>query len=596
MRFKATDEQLHVVELSKNNRVVKIEAGAGCTKTTTLSLVAEANQTPSLYLAFNKNLVEESAGKFPSWVTRKTTHSVAYGAFGAQLQNKLKRPDGPYQNVCGTGSEIARYYKIRAECFCDDDDKIITPAGIGVAVKETLARFESSADELLGKQHVSYRPAKSYVNDPTFKYDRYCTTVLSYAALLWKERINTSKKIMATHDTYLKLYQLSKPDLSQYTMLYLDEMQDSTDCVIDIVKRQMQSKIILVGDDAQAIYGWRGAVSAMGKFDGQVGQLTTSFRFGPAIASEARMVLGLKEGGGLDIKGWDQVRSEVLDYLPPEMEPLTRAVLYRTNSALIADGVEYILAGRKVALEMDTRDYINIMNSVVALKFNDMKNVKHEEVVPYPSWRHLMEELEHLSGGDLPRITKLVAENQHIRVLQALADYKKPENPDLILTTAHKSKGREFDIVVLANDFPDVFDKDGEFIGLEDAEANLLYVALTRAKYTLIRNTTLKDIRKKLYGNKPPTLVVGLGEKLMAQGIATMATADKNNPPSAAEVEQMAGAMLKTLLASDDEVNDALALAREEYLQQDDDYLCPQELDRYYVESLVGTPDSYWRD
>ena len=585
MGFKATDEQLNVVELSKNNRVVKIEAGAGCTKTTTLSLVADAVQATSLYLAFNKKLVEDSAGKFPSWVTRKTTHSMAYGVFGAQLQHKLKRPDGPYQNVCGTGSEIARYYKIRAECFTHDDDKVITAAGIGIAVKETLARFESSADELLGKQHVSYKPAKSYVNDPTFNFTGYCTTVLSYAAMLWKERINTASKILATHDTYLKLYQLSKPDLSHFHTLYLDEMQDSTDCVIDIAKRQQNCQIVIVGDDAQAIYGWRGAVSAMSKFDGVVGQLSTSFRFGPAIAAEARMVLGLKENPGLELKGWDGVKSEVLDYLPPEMEPLTRCILYRTNAALIADGVDFILGGRKVALEMDTYDYINIMNSVVALKFNDMKNVKHEEVVPYPSWRHLMEELEHLSGGDLPRIAKLVVENQHARVLQALRDYKKPENPDLILTTAHKSKGREFDIVVLANDFPDVFDKDGEFVGLEDAEANLLYVALTRAKFYLIRNYTLKDIRKKLYGNNPPTLVVGAvkvmtGEEAVRNIVAT---------GTISNIEDLGPADI-------DDANDALAMAREEYLQGDDDYLCPQELDRYYVESLVGTPDSYWRD
>jgi len=541
--FKATGEQLHIVELSKNHRVVKVEAGAGCTKTTTLALVAQANQVPSLYLAFNKKLVEDAEGKFPSWVTRKTTHSVAYGAFGAQLQHKLKRPEGPYQNVCGTGSEIARYYKIRAECFCDDDDKIITAAGLGVAVKETLAKFEASADELLGKQHVSYKPAKAYLQDPSFKHTGYCTTVLSYAAMLWKERINIASKIMATHDTYLKLYQLSKPDLSQYAMIYLDEQQDSSDCVIDIAKRQAKSSIVLVGDDAQAIYGWRGAVSAMDKFEGQVGQLSTSFRFGPAIASEARMVLSLKEKVGLAIQGWDQVKSEVLDYLPPEMEPLSRCILYRTNAALISDGVEYILAGRKVALEMDTYDYINIMNSVVALKFNDTKNVKHEEVVPYPSWRHLMEELEHLSGGDLPRIAKLVAENQHTRVLQALANYKKPRDPDLILTTAHKSKGREFDIVVLASDFPDVFDKDGEFVGLEDAEANLLYVALTRAKFYLIRNTTLRDIRKKLLADwKPPTLVVGKGSQPM--------TAEQ-------VVKKIAGEML----ASEDDINDALAMA-----------------------------------
>lgn len=500
MSFIQTGEQKQAVQLLRDNRVVKLEAGAGCTKTTTLSLMAEANRVPSIYLAFNKLMAEEAATKFPKgWVVCKTTHSEAYTHFGRDLKDKLKRPLGKYQNVCGTGTEIARHYRIRAEYFCDDgdEDKVMTPAGIGVAVKETLARFESSAEDVLSEKHVSFKPALRIMNDPTFIRARYVHTVLAYAALLWKERINVRSPILATHDTYLKLYQLSKPDLSQYAILYLDEMQDSSDCVIDIVKAQTKSKIVVVGDDAQAIYGWRGAVSAMKKFDGVVGQLTTSFRFGPAVAAEARMVLGLRTEGGMDLKGWDQKTSRVYDVLPSELENEPRCHLYRTNAALITDGVHYILEGRKVALEMDTKDFISKLNSVVALRENDMKNVKHEDVVPYPTWKALSEELKHI-GGDLPRIVKVVNNGEHRRILAALATYTKPEHPDLILTTAHKAKGREFDVVVLADDFPDVFDEDGEWLGLEDTEANLLYVALTRAISVLVRNNTLRAIRMKL--------------------------------------------------------------------------------------------------
>jgi hypothetical protein len=554
--FRPTEEQLYAVGLLQDNRVIKLEAGAGCTKTTTLALMAQEYKVPSLYLAFNKALADEAATKFPKgWVTCKTTHSVAYAAFGRDLQHKLKRPVGKYQNVCGTGSEIARYYKIRPEYFTDDDDNPLTAAGIGVAVKETVGRFESSADEMLSAKHVSYGPAKRFLKDETFNRSAYEHTVVAYAAMLWQERINLRSNILATHDTYLKLYQLSKPDLSMYEILYLDEMQDSSDCVIDIVKRQDKCKVVVVGDDAQAIYGWRGAVSAMGKFDGKVGQLTTSFRFGPAVASEARMVLSLKENGGMDLKGWDQKESHVYDCLPERYERLPRCQLYRTNAALIQDGVHYILAGRKVALEMDTRDYIAMMNSVVALRFNDMKNVKHEEVLPYASWSNLMDELEHI-GGDITRIARLVAGNEQGRVLRALENYRKPNDPDLILTTAHKAKGREFEIVVLADDFPDVFNDDGEWVGLEDAEANLLYVGLTRAMKVLVRNNTLRAIRTKL-GLKDIPVVLQVIE-----------------------------------VPSIDAANDALANAREEFLFDEDNWTLPV-LDQYYVNSLVGTQASY---
>lgn len=507
MSFVPTGEQLHAVELLRSNRVIKLEAGAGCTKTTTLSLMAGANKVESIYMAFNKKMAEEAEQKFQHWVKCQTTHSLAYGVYGAALNHKLKRPAGPYKNVCGTGGEIAKYYKIRSEYFCDDGDeeKLMPAASIGVAVKETLARFESSADEILSEKHVSFKPAARIKNDLTFSHARYKHTVLAYAALLWKERSDSKSPVLATHDTYLKLYQLSQPDLSHYEILYLDEMQDSSDCVIDIIRRQTKSKIVVVGDDAQAIYGWRGAVSAMKKFDGVVGQLTTSFRFGPAVAAEARMVLGLRTEGGMDLKGWDGKVSHVYDALPDHLDKEPRCQLYRTNAALIADGVEFILQGRKVSLEIDTKDFTAKLDSVVALREGNIKGVKHEDVVPYPSWKALVEEIKHV-GGDLARIVKMVASGEHRRALAALAMYRKPEKPDLILTTAHKAKGREFEIVVLANDFPSVYDDDGAWIGLEDAEANLLYVGLTRAMSVLVRNDTLRAIRSKLGIEDDPNL------------------------------------------------------------------------------------------
>lgn len=496
MALTPTDEQNVSIELSKIHRVVKIEAGAGCGKSSTLALIAKENPEPSLYLAFNKALADEAKEKFPNWVMCRTTHSLAYASFGSAIQSKLKRPMGAYQNVCGTGAEIARYYRIIVGKFCDDQDKVITAAGMGIAVKETVNRFEQSAEFQMETKHVSFTPAAHLFKDTTFNKTLYAMTVLSYAQLLWKERKNPASAILATHDTYLKLYQLSKPSLSQYATIYLDESQDSNDCVIDIVRRQKDSKIILVGDDAQTLYAWRGSVNAMEKFDGAVSQLTTSFRFGPKVAAVAKAILNLKLKGGLDLKGHDPIESEVLPFLPPEHKDKPRCQLYRMNSTLISEGVSYILAGKKVSLEIDVRDFINMLNSVVALQIGDIKGVKHEEVIPYPSWKALGDEIEFI-GGDLARVYRLVASGRAEEVLGALADYKKPANPDLILTTGHKSKGREFDIVVLANDFPSVYNSEGEWIGLEDGEANLLYVGSTRARKLLVYNQTVADILEK---------------------------------------------------------------------------------------------------
>jgi F-box protein, helicase, 18 len=75
---------------------------------------------------------------------------------------------------------------------------------------------------------------------------------------------------------YLKLYQLSKPQIQLYDCLFIDEAQDLTPgkslssmpatpllaAVTDIVNNQRVSKI-LVGDKHQQIYAFRGAVNAM---------------------------------------------------------------------------------------------------------------------------------------------------------------------------------------------------------------------------------------------------------------------------------------------------------------------------------------------
>ena len=50
--------------------------------------------------------------------------------------------------------------------------------------------------------------------------------------------------------------------------------------------------MIYVGDAHQQIYAWRGAVNAMQQMPLPESRLTTSFRFGDAIADVANNLLG----------------------------------------------------------------------------------------------------------------------------------------------------------------------------------------------------------------------------------------------------------------------------------------------------------------
>ncbi|BBC29674.1 hypothetical protein SGFS_009680 [Streptomyces graminofaciens] len=70
--------------------------------------------------------------------------------------------------------------------------------------------------------------------------------------------------------------------------LFLDEAQD-TNAVLEQVfdARRDHPQLVMVGDSAKAIYGWRGARDVMTDFDATALTLTRSFRFGPLLAEQA---------------------------------------------------------------------------------------------------------------------------------------------------------------------------------------------------------------------------------------------------------------------------------------------------------------------
>lgn len=469
--FEQTQEQLNCIDTARNNKHIIIEALAGAAKTSTLVLIAKEIVQPSIYLAFNKVTAVEAEGKFPSHVSCRTTHSVAYEAFGMEIAHKLKRPSTHYVNVAGTGSEVAKFYKVKP--IFKDDKCIYTSAALGMYIKNTVAKFEQSADTTINMSHCVYHKEMSKPQKES---------ILASAKKMWKDRINPSSKVLATHDTYLKLYQLSKPIL-EYSVVYVDEYQDSTACVIDIVANQKHAKIVVVGDSRQAIYQWRGSTNGLETFQGITCYLSRSFRFGQKIADIAQKVLKNK----VKVFGTSSIDSKVGFADSKDVH----TIIFRTNSALLTDAVEAIEKGTSVGIEIDVKDFVGILKSVIALKAMDTKNVKHEKILPYTEFKDLEEEAK--NDSELKRVVQLVNSGKSLRSIALLESYTNPKNPQILFTTAHKSKGREWDNVLLANDFPSHYNSNGEWVGLQPMEENLLYVACTRAKLLLQINESVTE-------------------------------------------------------------------------------------------------------
>jgi len=486
--FTPTEEQVEIIKTFKSTRMMKINAYAGTGKSSTLKLLADVTPESSLYIAFNKSVATEAGEKFPSHVECRTTHSLAFGEFGRQLMHKLSRPKGGYVNVAGTPAEIAKFYRIGEFVVSEPEEDNINANMIGKLVKDTVQRYEqSSAINLEGKHVPLYKVAEYAKSRPSLDKQLLVKQVLKFAHRLWDGRQDVHSDVLATHDTYLKLFQLSSPKLN-YGVIYLDEGQDTGDAVLDIVLKQDHAKIVIVGDNYQSIYQWRGAVNAMQKVNCPVKYLTKSFRFGAEIADVATKIINTKH----PVFGSEDIDSKVqgVDYEKPH----TR--IYRTNSALLTEAVEFLQQGFSVSCEINTIDFKKLLESAIELKGGNMKGVKHDSIIPYASWEEMKEAAE--DEPELKRVINIILQGREGLFIDSLKHMKTKQDADVTFTTAHKSKGREWSQVYLADDFknPDASGK------LPEQERNLLYVAATRAVNTLFINDSVMMVLESWGGSR----------------------------------------------------------------------------------------------
>lgn len=132
-------------------------------------------------------------------------------------------------------------------------------------------------------------------------------------------------------------------------------------------------------------------------------------------------------------------------------------------------------AGQRVHLVGGGTEVVSFAKGAQILM--DGRRSDHPDLACFENWGEVQEYVAFdEQGGDLRLLVKLVEEFTVPVILEAL-DSNTPEGrADVIVSTAHKSKGREWHSVQLGSDFPD---EPGE------EELRLLYVGSTRAKINL---------------------------------------------------------------------------------------------------------------
>ncbi|MEX2500976.1 MAG: UvrD-helicase domain-containing protein, partial [Trueperaceae bacterium] len=275
-----SDEQRRAVALAAGGSDGAIVARAGSGKTYTLRASALATDgVPSMLLAFNRVIAREAATRFPAHVRCTTLHALAH------------------RSVVGRDPRMRRKFEAShrwtPDAACDavgldprDPDRLTHLA----AIRATLRGFCASDDDAPHPGHLPsslFRHWTATLGDARARDRR--TWVVRRAGRFWARTIDPDDPVPLDHDAYLKAFALGGDPLP-VERLWVDEAQDLAPVMLQIVRRQSASRL-LVGDPAQRIYGWRGAIDAMAASGYPEVRLTRSFRFGPQIAATALRVL-----------------------------------------------------------------------------------------------------------------------------------------------------------------------------------------------------------------------------------------------------------------------------------------------------------------
>lgn len=470
--FTPTPEQQAALALYLTGDDLVIEAGAGTGKTSTLILLAEATPDRKVqYVAFNKSIVVEAGTKMPGNVNCSTAHSLAFRAIGFRYKNRLRAPRMKSQ-------QIARLLGIDSLVVTHGTQRKTLAAGyLAGLVRKAVRNFCSSADEAITAAHVPYVDgidAPDINGRRTWENNRLVQAhVAPFLQRAWRDAMDPQGQLPFEHDYYLKAWQLSGPRINADVVMF-DEAQDADPVMAAIVEAQTHAQLILVGDSQQAIYEWRGAVNALADFDVDARTfLTQSFRFGPAVADIANRVLGWIPGAELRLTGTDSLASEVRAIVQPA------AVLARTNAVAVRTVMLEQAAGRRPHLIGGGREVAAFAEAAGRLMAGGRTD--YHDLACFDTWGEVLEYVENDPNGDeLRLLVKLVDEFGVEAIVRALDRMPSEAAADVVVSTAHKAKGREWDSVQLAGDFNPAQDRTPG-----PAEFRLLYVAVTRARMVL---------------------------------------------------------------------------------------------------------------
>lgn len=440
--------------VKEDSERLSVQARAGTGKTTTI--VEALNHLPKgrkrvLLCAFNKHIQKELEKKVPERITVRTLHALGLRALNKEMETTVDR-----DLVLRTIRRIAPEKKFAAP------------------VKDLISRAKNLlVDDYEGLLNLAY-----HLGNQTPVEDAKIAVQVMTQCLKTPSLIDFDDMVYLPHKLSLRP--------PRFDLIFVDEAQDLNPAQRALVATAVRKggRVVAVGDDKQAIYGWRGAdPSFLLNGGGLTKPLPISYRCPRLVVEQAQKIVPefevweRAETGVVDVKR----KQEMLD----EVEP-GDFILSRTNAPLLPICLK-LLSMEKPASILGRDVAVRIEQLLKKSKLPATAPVRHMQ-----DWLqlYLMGERQRLLPDyeetykermDIARCVLTLLEGEDVvgKVKAKLERIFKESDSigQIICSTVHKAKGLERERVWMLNStfHPE---RGGE-------EENIWYVAVTRSKREL---------------------------------------------------------------------------------------------------------------
>ncbi len=519
--FDHIDTNIRALRSKNGPTNLLVQAVAGSGKTTTI--VAAARLIPArlkaLFLAFNKRIADELASKLPEGVRAMTLNKLGYVIIGKYLKDQgLRWPDVEENKVWRIIRRL--YTKPEVKNYGADVNWL-------VGMCKSLGIVPTSVAEDMELVNIGeYDDSDDSFIDIIDHFDHHIDlehqrTVFRMA----REVLATSCSELGTVDfndqKYLPvvLRPAGRPLAAfAYAVVMVDEVQDvnAVDiALIDLVTTRVQvnaqrfcgvSMVIGVGDDNQAIYGFRGAdTEAVARFKAHFGceelPLSMTFRCGAAIVRSAQEIYPTIQAAPNAIEG--EVHQNLGAYDHTLFQPDTDMIVCRNNAPTIT--LAYRLIARKVPVFVAGRDIgrglLNVIERLEAVNTLDLTEKLNEWydkqklviLKANPDDEAGVERLNDrystlmvfVKANIDGRVESIVRDIQELFQTESKGDEdahnERASRGKVVLSSMHKAKGLEADRVFIL-DYGLMYRFSVPGTWQHKQEKNLDYVARTRAK------------------------------------------------------------------------------------------------------------------